>query len=791
MQKGLNDKWNGKQYTEDTIESHNGLEMVRVRPEVFIGRRGPEGIYKMFLEGVANVLDEFNAGRCENMWIEVDTVNNLWKVKDDAFGIPIGKFHDIVTQLSTGGKFGKSSYTFSVGLNAMGLKLLNALSTKFIADTWFGDKHGHFESSKGIEDENAFIIEDNKNNHPTGTIIQWSPDIEIFEDLSADITRYVNYIDINAYINSGIKVHMIWNNKSYEFYHPEGLLGYFSEKVIKGHKFRTVCSEPIFISNKTSVKNGDKINNMAYSVFLTWGENVHSEFVESYVNGLRTVNHGAHVTGVHMAITKSIKDYIDKNNVIPKNAKFEINGDDVRESLVLLVAANHSNPQYTTQVKDAMENKDIQFFTSSSVYPALQVWLTNHKKEADTICKLVIRSAKAREAAKNAKDNIIKANNKLGLGNLNLDKYNGCRSRNPEESELFIVEGDSAGGSAKKARSSENQAVFRIRGKIQNVMASKSPTFSDELTTLVEVMGCGIGPTFNINKLRFHKIVFGTDADPDGYDIKLLLSGFFFKYYRPLIEAGYIYEAMPPLFQLTFGSGANARTVFLPDQESFNLAISHIATEAFDLETLNGTKLSKKIAKNYINALLDFKLFMEQMRDQTNVDAELLEYIVRYYKDICNKDFRKMEALNYTCTIVHEGSDHLHINVDRDYEHYFVTLDNRFYQTVYKPISERLGMIKLMDIFFVGKKTGQKYGGNSWRNANFIEGLLLGRGVKVTRVKGLGESNAAELRYYMFNESTRTIRQLRMDDAAKAAEVFDMCLGKAIEERKKFCMTGE
>ena len=182
MQKGLNDKWNGKQYTEDTIESHNGLEMVRVRPEVFIGRRGPEGVYKMFLEGVANVLDEFNAGRCENMWIEVDTINNIWKVKDDAFGIPIGKFHDIVTQLSTGGKFGKTSYTFSVGLNAMGLKLLNALSIKFIADTWFGSKHGHFESSKGVEDTKAFVIEDNKDNNPTGTISQWSPDIEIVEN---------------------------------------------------------------------------------------------------------------------------------------------------------------------------------------------------------------------------------------------------------------------------------------------------------------------------------------------------------------------------------------------------------------------------------------------------------------------------------------------------------------------------------------------------------------------------------------------------------------------------------
>ena len=780
---------NGKEYTADTFESHEGLDGIRVRPTVYIGSIHKEGVFRIFLEAVGNIIDEFNAGRCDTARISIDPKTCHFVVEDTALGIPIEKFHDALTKLHTGGKFGKSTYDYSIGLNGLGLKCINALSDKFIVDTYFNGKHGHFYSEKSIEKD--FWIKDDTT-HPSGTRVEWIPDESVLEELGVDYDRYSKTLNMNTYINPGFRIDLDWGGKVETYYHPEGMEGYYAT-IAKKNKIHLVMPA-ISFSNSTSIpsnKHPNKTTNMNYTIYLSWAENLKSEYVESYVNGFRTINGGTHVTGVHMAITKALKDYIDKNNILPAKSKLEIDGNDVRETLMLIVNANHSEPQYTTQVKDALDNKDIQFFTSSSVYPALQVWLTNHKKEADLICKLVIRSAKAREAAKNAKDNIIKANNKLGLGNLNLDKYNGCRSRNPEESELFIVEGDSAGGSAKKARSSENQAVFRIRGKIQNVMASKSPTFSDELTTLVEVMGCGIGPTFNINKLRFHKIIFGTDADPDGYDIKLLLSGFFFKYYRPLIEAGYIYEAMPPLFQLTFGSGANARTVFLPDQESFNLAISHIATEAFDLETLNGTKLSKKIAKNYINALLDFKLFMEQMRDQTNVDAELLEYIVRYYKDICNKDFRKMEALNYACTIVHEGSDHLHINVDRDYEHYFVTLDNRFYQTVYKPISERLGMIKLMDIFFVGKKTGQKYGGNSWRNANFIEGLLLGRGVKVTRVKGLGESNAAELRYYMFNESTRTIRQLRMDDAAKAAEVFDMCLGKAIEERKKFCMTGE
>ena len=211
---------------------------------------------------------------------------------------------------------------------------------------------------------------------------------------------------------------------------------------------------------------------------------------------------------------------------------------------------------------------------------------------------------------------------------------------------MFIVEGDSAGGSAKKARNTYNQAIFRIRGKIQNVLSSKNPSFSDELTTLIEVLGCGVGPTFNINKLRFHKIIFAADADPDGYDIKLLLSGFFFKYFRPLIEAGYIYEAMPPLFQLKLGNGSGAKTVYLPDQHSFNQAMLHIATSAFDIQTKDGKKIKENVARNYVASLLNFKSFLEQFAIQTNSDPELLEFIVRFYSEICEKKSKSLNNLN-------------------------------------------------------------------------------------------------------------------------------------------------
>ena len=789
QQKGLNDKWNGRIYDESTIESHDGLEMVRVRPEVFIGRRGAEGVYKMFLEGVANVLDEYNAGRCENMWIDVDTNKNIWTVRDDAFGIPIGKFHDICTKLSTGGKFGKSSYTFSVGLNAMGMKILNALSTKFTVDTWFGGKHGHIMTEKGIEKE--FYIEDDKS-HPTGTTVQWSPDIEIFEELTANSARYLEYIEVNSYINAGIKVHFTWNGQLYEFCHPNGMQEYYQTKILKAKKYHTV-SIPINIANKTSIPNptnADKPINMAYNLFMTWGENVKSEYVESYVNGLKTVNHGSHVTGIHMAVTKAIKDYITKNELLPKNTKFDINGDDIRESLILLVNANHSDPHYTTQVKDSIDNANIQTFISTSTYPILQAWLADNPKAAGEVCKLAIRSAKARAAAKAAKENVIKAGGKISITSINPKKYNGCKSTNPEECELFIEEGDSAGGSAKDARNTDNQAVFRIRGKIQNILKSKDPTLADELKMLIDILGCGVGENFNINKLRFHKIIKANDADSDGDHISTLIDGFFFKLFPQIVQAGYLYEAKPPLYQLTFGKGANAKSIFIPNQHYFQKAVSAIAIGAFDLCTIKGDiVLSKELTENYIRELNGYKDFMDGYAKQICLEPELLEFIIRNYSNIVKKNFKNIERLGYDVTVVADSESYLHLNFDRDYEHYFLVLDSTFYKNIYYPVAKKLNNIYLMDVKFKGKKTGNSYGGSCYRNSCFLNELLMGKGIEIGRLKGIGESNSDELRYYMFNPSTRVINKIHLTDIEKTAKAFDIFLGNNIEAKKKMFIT--
>ena len=783
---------NGKEYTAASFESHEGLDGVRTRPTVYIGSIGREGVYRMFLEGLGNEIDEFNAGRLNEVNIQIDSTDKThFIIEDHALGIPIEVFHDALTKLHTGGKFGKSTYDYSIGLNGLGLKCINALSEKFIVDTVYRGKHGHFESEKSIEKK--FWIEDDDKS-PTGTRVEWIPDLEVLEELGADFGRYSNMMDMNVYINAGLKLNLIWDNKPFTFYHPEGLLGYFSNVVVKKNKFH-MLAQPITFSGNQSLPHPtkpDKFINMSYSVYFSWAENGHGEYIESYVNGLRTINGGSHVTGVHMAITKAIKDYIDKNNLLPKNAKFEIDGNDVRDTLVLIVSAKHSAPKYTTQVKDAMDNKDIQFFTSTSLYPQLQNWLADHKKEADNICKVVIRSAKARQAAKDAKENVIKATSgRIGIVGINPKKYAGCSSRNPEECELFIVEGDSAFGSVKPARDTRYQACFAVRGKGQNVIDTNVTKLSDEHQMLAEILGCGIGSEFDIRKLKFHKIILSADSDADGSDIRRILCGFFLKYYPEIIKAGYLYEALPPLFQITVGTGKSSKTLYLQDQNIFDTVVGYTASEAFDMETIGtGKKLSKSLIKLYVKKVTGFHKLLEGYSAHTGLDPELLEYIVRYYNDICKCDFKKLQSLDYDCSILTKSSTHLHFNIDRGYEHYFCVLDNNFYQNVYLPIAKKMTEILLMDVCFVGKQTGTKYGGNCYRNAKFIESLLINNQSRVNRIKGLGESNPVDVANYLLYPETRVLRQITLNDIDAANNAASVCLGKDIDNRKKLCMTG-
>lgn len=795
-------------YDESNIEHFEGMEAVRQKPTMYIGGIMQQGTFHLYKETIGNAIDEFTAGRATMAHVIINSKEQTVTVIDDANGMPIGKFEDIITKLHTSGKYDKSgegAYEFSLGTFGLGIKLVNALSETFEAETFNAGKRGYGLFHKGVKDK--LIIEDCKDKNKHGTRITYRPDITVLLDIGMDLNYYKAATEMLTFITPGFRILFEFDGFKSEYYHPEGMQGYLKDRMMKSRKIRPVANIISFKDNTEQVieqtmkvpdgKGGLKdhiIKNkvkMTYEVHFTWANNAGgAEVIESYANSLRTVENGTHVTGFRSALTKSITKYIQDNNLLPKNSKFSIDGNDVREALVGVIVAQHNNVLYSTQTKTSVSNPELQYWMASSIYNKMNSWLSNNKQAADAICKVIIQSAKARQAAKDAKDSVIKANSKLTIGSVDMKKFSGCKGKDPTKNELFIVEGDSAKGSAKEARDTEYQAVFAVRGKGQNVFSSANPKLSEENAALVEVMGCGIGPTFDIKKLRFHKIVLAADADNDGANIRLLLSGFFFKYYIPIIEAGYLYEAIPPLFQIDIGKGKNMRTVYLPDQASFDLAVTYIAQQSFDLQTISGKKLSKDLAGLYIKRLAGYKSFIELYAAQTGIEAELLEYIVRYYNDICELKFKKLNALDYDCTILSNTDSYLHINIDRGYEHYFVVLDSLFYNNVYLPIAKRLSEIQLMDIVFVGKNTGIKYGGSLYRNSKFIEGILVNKNTSVGRLKGLGESNASQLREYMFAPETRTIRRITMQDERVASATMDMCLGHNIEGRKTFCMNG-
>jgi DNA gyrase/topoisomerase IV subunit B len=329
---------------------------------------------------------------------------------------------------------------------------------------------------------------------------------------------YAEFLEIIACINNGLQINFTYNGeKPAVFLFPEGMEWYMRERIIKPGKLQLACPVLRFEDYKEFPPESSHVKpvKIRYLACFAWADNLYSEHVRSFANSLETVEHGTHVTGLRMALTESVKRYIQNHNILPKSSKLEITGNDVRDSCCALITAAHSSPTFSTQVKDSLSNDDMQYFVRASLGKQFSSWLEDNSRPAGEICRIVIKNARARAAAKEAKDSVIKNAGKISFMDFNPKKYNGCKSTDPGECELFIVEGDSAGGSAQEARDTRYQAVFRIRGKVQNIF-QKNAALSEELKQLSCLLP------------RFHTVIKATDADSDGYHISTLLDGFFF-----------------------------------------------------------------------------------------------------------------------------------------------------------------------------------------------------------------------------------------------------------------------
>jgi len=549
--------WSGRQeksmaektsstYDESQIQILEGLDPVRKRPGMYIGSTDKRGLHHLVYEIVDNSIDEAMAGFCNRIEVTL-TKEGSARIKDNGRGIPTGineqtgksTLEVALTMLHAGGKFGGGGYKVSGGLHGVGVSVVNALSHKLIATVERDGRIVSQEYSRGVPQCEVHEI---AKSDGTGTTIEFFPDPEIFETVEFDYDTLRRRFREMAFLNRGIRISITDERKEpqeqHEYYYEGGIIS-FVEYLNKGKN--TLLDKVIYMY-------GEKDMNIV-EVAMQYNDR-YDATTFSFANNINTVEGGTHEMGFRAALTKSINNYAKKYNLL-KEKDENLSGDDVREGLVAVISVKLPEPQFEGQTKTKLGNSSMRTFTDNIVSKVLSEYLEENPKEAKRIIEKCLLARSAREAARKARDVTRK---KSGLFSMP-SKLADCTSKDVSEREIFIVEGDSAGGSAKNGRNRKTQAILPLRGKILNVEKTRVEKALDnaEIRAMITAFGTGYGPEFDISKLRYDKIIIMTDADVDGSHIRILLLTFFYRYLRPIIEQGHVYAALPPLYRISKG----------------------------------------------------------------------------------------------------------------------------------------------------------------------------------------------------------------------------------------------
>ena len=536
-----------REYTADQITVLEGLEPVRVRPGMYIGKKKEKGLHHLVYEVVDNSIDEALAGVCDLIKVTIKKDNSVI-VEDDGSGIPVethpktGKstLETVLTVLHAGGKFSNDAYQYSGGLHGVGVSCVNALSTYLIARVKRDGKMYEQRFEKGKTVTELTVIKENVRG--TGTTIEFLPDDTIFETLNFDKNVLAKRFREMAFLNKGVKIEFADEREGYkELFHYEGGIKSFVEYINKSKK--PLDHEVMYIEGE---KDTTKVE-----IAMQYTES-YNETIVSFTNNIKTVDGGTHVVGFKSALTRALNDYARNKNIL-KEKDDNLSGDDVREGITAVVSVKLNNPQFEGQTKGKLGNSEARTVVDSVVYEHLSFYFEENPKIVKTIIQKALASQKARLAARRARDLVRK---KSVLDNTTLPgKLADCQSSDIEHNEIFLVEGDSAGGSAKGGRDNKFQAILPLRGKILNVEKAHLERVlnSNEIKAMITAFGTGIGKNFDISKLRYGKIVIMTDADVDGAHIRTLLLTFLYRFMKPLVEKGHVYIAQPPLYGIIKG----------------------------------------------------------------------------------------------------------------------------------------------------------------------------------------------------------------------------------------------
>jgi DNA gyrase subunit B len=785
-------------YDSSQIKVLEGLEAVRIRPSMYIGDTFDRGYHHLVYEILDNSVDEALAGYCTRIVLTIKSDGSL-SIEDDGRGIPtdihategVSGVEVVLTKLHAGGKFEKAAYKVSGGLHGVGISVVNALSEWLTVEVRQYGKRHFMEFRKGEPCGRLRVIGEAE---ATGTTVTFYPDHSIFKETQGFVTEtIVHRCRELAFLNAGLKIVVIdeRTDKTQEFYYQGGIQSFVTHV---NRAKNPLFEPPIYIKAER--------DNLIVEVALQYNKE-YQENSFTYANNINTVEGGTHLAGFKAALTRCINSYGTRNNLL-KNAKDGIQGDDTREGLTSVISVKIPEPQFEGQTKTKLGNSEVKGFVEQLVGEKLSQYLEENPSIGRLIIDKCLEAARARDAAKKARELVRR---KGALDSLALPgKLADCQNENPEDGELFIVEGDSAGGSAKQGRDRRNQAILPLRGKILNVEKARFDKMLsfEEIRTLITALGTGIGADdFDVSKLRYHKVIIMTDADVDGSHIRTLLLTFFYRQMNELVGRGHLYIAQPPLYRVKKGKLDR----YLKDESEFAEVIvsggiadvrirsaDGVVTEGESLKSrLYGLRRIPEILKIFVEDRMDPRvilLFAKLMQGQS---SEILTDRARV-EGICSAIKEQLERSIFgdkECHVVGVGDEFaIEVHTRRKGVEKKVILGRNLYQR-----GEFRRLLRVLDDALVLGQAPFELVDTSGKVLNSAAELELlyemiderGRkGLSITRYKGLGEMNPEQLWETTMDPANRRMLQVRVEDGLEADGVFTVLMGDQVEPRRKF-----
>ncbi|MAB76236.1 MAG: DNA topoisomerase (ATP-hydrolyzing) subunit B [Verrucomicrobiales bacterium] len=827
-------------YDAGQIDKLEGLEAVRKRPGMYIGDPATErGLHHTVFEVLDNSIDEHLAGFCDKVTITIHADGSI-SVEDDGRGIPVDmhpKFgipavELVLTNLHAGGKFGQGAYKFSGGLHGVGAKCVNALSDWFTADVYRDGKIHHIAFERGATTKPLEVVGELKDRSQTGTKISFFPDTTIF---TGGIDFNFDYLSTRlrelAFLNPGIRINLIDeradSKKKKEFFYERGIVEFVDQ--LAENKER-VHEEPIVLNGKRMVEiddAGKTVEDDCYADIVMQYTTDYHENILCFANSIPNGDGGTHLSGFRAALTRAVNNYAKANKLL-KDKDPAITGDDCREGIIAIISVKHPNPRFSSQTKEKLVNNEVEGVISSIVYEGFSEFFEENPILAKKMVEKIANAARAREAARKARETVRKS--AMSGGGLP-GKLADCSSRDPSESELYIVEGDSAGGSAKQGRDRRTQAILPIRGKLINVEKARLDKVlqNKEIQTMITAIGAGIGDgdqegAFNIEKVRYHKIIIMTDADVDGSHIRTLLLTFFCRQMLELVKRGYVYIAQPPLYKIT----RRKKEQYVQDDSELSQILIQLGADDVILRSLaNGE--AKEIDSGDLMEILQG---LEKLNRYSDIitrnagdfqeylghgeDTELPEYLVqvREGNEVFVKYFLDEAALRDFATenedldlFEREASEDE--TSEEDAQQPATKADGPIRRARLIEIHEARSISKLISkleekgvsmakfsdedkpLFEIAEGDGE----NARTHPIFSIPQILDtvieigrRGMQIQRFKGLGEMNAKELFTTTMDPTCRKLLRVKLDEdnQVEADRIFTILMGDVVEPRRRF-----